>query len=155
MSLSKEILKRTSDAYRRLRNTARFLLGNLHGFNPSEHLVEPENMLALDRWILARAWQLQETIKAASERYDFAEIVQALLNFCSVDLGSLYLDVTKDRLYTMQENSLGRRSAQSAMYHIIEAFVRWIRLYCRGIMGVSPRPGHRRTRSQCAVFDLV
>jgi len=69
---------------------------------------------------------LQETIKAASERYDFAEIVQALLNFCSVDLGSLYLDVTKDRLYTMQENSLGRRSAQSAMYHIIEAFTRWI-----------------------------
>jgi len=126
MSLSKEILKRTSDAYRRLRNTARFLLGNLNGFIPSEHLVNAGDMLALDRWIVGRAWQLQETIKAASERYDFAEIVQALLNFCSVDLGSLYLDVTKDRLYTMQEDSLGRRSAQTAMYHIAEAFTRWI-----------------------------
>src|SRR5690606_1899047 len=68
----------------------------------------------------------QEKVKAAYARYDFAEIVQLLLNFCSVDLGSLYLDVTKDRLYTMREDSRGRRSAQSAMYHVTEAFVRWI-----------------------------
>ncbi|KAF1721955.1 isoleucine--tRNA ligase [Pseudoxanthomonas wuyuanensis] len=126
MSLSQEILKRNADAYRRLRNTARFLLGNLHGFDPAEHLRPLEDMVVLDRWIVHRAWEVQQKIAAAYERYDFAEIVQALLNFCSVDLGSLYLDVTKDRLYTMREDSRGRRSAQSAMYRIAEAFTRWI-----------------------------
>ncbi|MHC9085909.1 isoleucine--tRNA ligase [Luteimonas sp. RIT-PG2_3] len=126
MSLSQEILKRNADAYRRLRNTARFLLGNLHGFVPAQHLVADADMVALDRWIVGRAHQLQVRISEAYARYDFAEIVQALLNFCSVDLGSLYLDVTKDRLYTMGEDSRGRRSAQTAMYHISEAFVRWI-----------------------------
>ena len=126
MSLSQEILKRNADAYRRLRNTARFLLSNLNGFDPARDLVAPAEMVALDRWIVHRAFEVQEKVKAAYDRYDFAEIVQALLNFCSVDLGSLYLDVTKDRLYTMRENSRGRRSAQSAMYRIAEAFVRWI-----------------------------
>ncbi|MFT4248591.1 MAG: isoleucine--tRNA ligase [Pseudomonas sp.] len=126
MSLSQEILKRNADAYRRIRNTARFLLGNLAGFDPAAQLRPLEDMVALDRWIVHRAWEVQEKIKAAYERYDFATIVQALLNFCSVDLGSLYLDVTKDRLYTMAEDSRGRRSAQSAMYRVAEAFVRWI-----------------------------
>ncbi len=126
MSLSQEILKRTADAYRRIRNTARFLLGNLHGFDPSRHAVAPADMVALDRWIVHRAYLLQEKIKEAYERYDFAEIVQSLSNFCSVDLGALYLDVTKDRLYTMQEDSAGRRSAQTAMHAIAEAMVRWI-----------------------------
>ncbi len=126
MSLSQEILKRNADAYRRIRNTARFLLGNLHGFDPDTHLRPLGDMVALDRWIVHRAFEVQQKIVAAYARYDFAEIVQALLNFCSVDLGSLYLDVTKDRLYTMAEDSRGRRSAQSAMYRIAEAFVRWI-----------------------------
>ncbi|MBD8696733.1 isoleucine--tRNA ligase [Stenotrophomonas sp. CFBP 13718] len=126
MSLSQEILKRNADAYRRLRNTARFLLANLDGFDPAVHLRPLNDMVALDRWIVHRAFELQEKIKAAYERYDMAEIVQLLLNFCSVDLGSLYLDVTKDRLYTMAEDSRGRRSAQSAMYHIAEAFTRWV-----------------------------
>ncbi|WP_017174466.1 isoleucine--tRNA ligase, partial [Xanthomonas phaseoli] len=126
MSLSQEILKRNADAYRRLRNTARFLLGNLNGFDPLQHLVALDEMVLLDRWIVHRAHELQEKIVAAYARYDFAEIVQALLNFCSVDLGSLYLDVTKDRLYTMAEDARGRRSAQSAMYHVAEALVRWI-----------------------------
>jgi isoleucyl-tRNA synthetase len=126
MSLSDEILKRTADAYRRIRNTARFLLGNLHGFDPTEHLVSPDDMVALDRWIVHRAHELQQQIADAYARYDFAEIVQALSNFCSVDLGALYLDVTKDRLYTMPEDSRGRRSAQTAMYRISEAFARWI-----------------------------
>ncbi|HAZ74925.1 MAG TPA: isoleucine--tRNA ligase [Enterobacteriaceae bacterium] len=126
MSLSQEILKRNADAYRRLRNTARFLLGNLDGFDPAQHLQPLEQMVALDRWIVHRAWELQEKIKAAYDSYNMAEIVQLLLNFCSVDLGSLYLDVTKDRLYTMPTDSHGRRSAQSAMYHIAEAFTRWV-----------------------------
>ncbi len=126
MSLSQEILKRNADAYRRLRNTARFLLSNLDGFDPVRDLVQPADMVALDRWVVHRAFEVQQKIIAAYERYDFAEIVQALLNFCSVDLGSLYLDVTKDRLYTMQEDSRGRRSAQTAMFHILEAFTRWV-----------------------------
>ena len=126
MSLSQEILKRNADAYRRLRNTARFLLSNLDGFDPVRDLVQPADMVALDRWVVHRAFEVQQKIIAAYERYDFAEIVQALLNFCSVDLGSLYLDVTKDRLYTMQEASRGRRSAQTAMFHILEAFTRWV-----------------------------
>lgn len=126
MSLSQEILKRNADAYRRLRNTARFLLGNLDGFDPARHLVAPADMVALDRWIVHRAFEVQEKIKAAYTSYTMAEIVQLLLNFCSVDLGSLYLDVTKDRLYTMPVDSRGRRSAQTAMYHIAEAFTRWI-----------------------------
>lgn len=126
VNVSPDILKRNADAYRRIRNTARFLLGNLHGFDPAKHLVASEDMVALDRWIVHRARQLQDRIVDAYARYDFAEVVQALMNFCSVDLGSLYLDVTKDRLYTMQEDSRGRRSAQTAMFHVVEAFVRWI-----------------------------
>jgi len=126
MSLSQEILKRNADAYRRLRNTARFLLGNLDGFDPARHLVAPADMVALDRWIVHRAFEVQEKIKAAYTGYNMAEIVQLLLNFCSVDLGSVYLDVTKDRLYTMPVDSRGRRSAQTAMYHIAEAFTRWV-----------------------------
>ena len=126
MSLSQEILKRNADAYRRIRNTARFLLGNLHGFDPARDLRPLNDMVALDRWIVHRAALLQGEITEAYARYDFAAVVQALMNFCSVDLGSLYLDVTKDRLYTMREDSRGRRSAQSAMYRIAEAFTRWI-----------------------------
>lgn len=131
MSVSDKILKQNADVYRRIRNTARFLLGNLHGFDPAAHLLPLDGageagMVALDRWIVHRAWEVQEEIAAAYERYDFAEVVQLLSNFCSVDLGSLYLDVTKDRLYTMREDSRGRRSAQSAMFRIAEAFVRWI-----------------------------
>ena len=126
MSLSQEILKRNADAYRRIRNTARFLLGNLNGFEPAKDLLPLDDMVALDRWIVHRAWQVQQDIAAAYANYDFAAVVQALMNFCSVDLGSLYLDVTKDRLYTMRADSRGRRSAQSAMFRIAEAFVRWI-----------------------------
>jgi len=126
MSVSDDILKRSADAYRRIRNTARFLLGNLSGFDPEKNLVPNQNMLLLDQWAVARTLAVQEEIVAAYERYDFASVVSKLQNFCTNDLGALYLDVTKDRLYTMQVDSLGRRSAQTAMYHIAEAFVRWI-----------------------------
>jgi isoleucyl-tRNA synthetase len=126
MSVSDDILKRSADAYRRIRNTARFLLGNLAGFDPEKNLVANEKMLLLDQWAVARTLAVQEEIIAAYERYDFAAVVSKLQNFCTNDLGALYLDVTKDRLYTMQVDSLGRRSAQTAMFHIAEAFVRWI-----------------------------
>ena len=126
MSVSDTILKRSGDVYRRIRNTARFLLGNLHGFEPARDLLPLDDMLALDRWAVHRADALQHEIASAYARYDFPVVVQAVINFCSVDLGSLYLDVTKDRLYTMREDARGRRSAQSAMFRIAEAFARWI-----------------------------
>jgi isoleucyl-tRNA synthetase len=126
MSLSEEILKRVADMYRRIRNTARFLLGNLDGFDPAKHLVPVEQSLLLDQWAVAQAYDMQQTVKAAYERYDFPEIVQRVQNFCTNEMGALYLDITKDRLYTMPTESLGRRSAQSAMYRILEALVRWL-----------------------------
>jgi isoleucyl-tRNA synthetase len=126
MSLSDEILKRVSDMYRRIRNTARFLLGNLDGFDPARHLLPVEECLLLDQWAVQQAHDVQQAVAAAYDRYDFPEIVQRVQNFCTNELGALYLDITKDRLYTMPTESLGRRSAQSAMYRIAEALVRWL-----------------------------
>ena len=126
MRVSDEILKRTADVYRRLRNTARYLLANLAGFDPARHLVPPERMLPLDRWAVDRACQLQQEVTAAYETYQFNTVYQRVHHFCSVDLGSFYLDVLKDRQYTCQEDSPARRSGQTAMYHIAEALVRWL-----------------------------
>ena len=126
MSVSDEILKRTSDAYRRIRNTARFLLGNLHGFDPATDAVTPAQMVALDRWAVQRAAALQGEIIEAYRTYQFHGVYQRVHNFCVVDLGGCYLDVLKDRLYTTPTRSLARRSAQTAMWHIAEAMVRWL-----------------------------
>lgn len=126
MKVSDEILKRTADSYRRIRNTARFLLSNLNGFNPASDAMQPEAMLALDRYAMERAAQLQEEIIAAYSSYNFHSIYQKLHNYCVVDLGGFYLDIIKDRQYTTKSDSVARRSAQTALYHIIEAFTRWI-----------------------------
>ncbi|MBF0471566.1 MAG: isoleucine--tRNA ligase [Gammaproteobacteria bacterium] len=126
MTISDEILKRTGDAYRRIRNTARFLLANLAGFEPYSDVVDPENLLALDAWAVARTEQLQQELIPLFDGYEFHQVFQKIHNFCSVEMGSFYLDVIKDRQYTTQENSLPRRSAQTAMYHIIEAMSRWL-----------------------------
>ena len=126
MSVSDEILKRTADVYRRLRNTARYLLANLNGFEPTKDLVPAEQLLPLDRWAVDRAWQLQQEIINAYETYQFHLVYQKVHHFCSVDMGSFYLDVTKDRQYTSKADSLARRSAQTAMYHIAAALTRWL-----------------------------
>jgi isoleucyl-tRNA synthetase len=126
MTVSDEILKRTADSYRRIRNTSRYLLSNLNGFDPAIHAVPAEELLALDRWAIKRAADLQQEIIAAYDAYQFHVIYQKLHNFCAVDLGGIYLDIIKDRQYTMQENSRGRRSCQTALYHIIEAMTRWL-----------------------------
>jgi isoleucyl-tRNA synthetase len=126
MTYSDEVLKRTADAYRRIRNTARFLLANLAGFDPVKNLVAPDELLALDAWAVARAQQLQEELLPAYENYEFHQIYQKVHNFCSVDMGSFYLDVIKDRQYTTQADSRARRSAQTAIYHIAEAMSRWL-----------------------------
>jgi isoleucyl-tRNA synthetase len=126
MTVSDEILKRVSDTYRRIRNTAKFLLGNLDGFDPARHLLPVEESLLLDQWAIQQAYDVQQAVLAAYERYDFPEVVARIQNFCTNELGALYLDITKDRLYTMPTDSRGRRSAQSAMYRIAEALVRWL-----------------------------
>jgi isoleucyl-tRNA synthetase len=126
MNVSDEILKRVSDSYRRLRNTARFLLSNLSGFDPQKDMLEPGQMLALDRWAVDRAAKLQKEIMVAYEDYQFHQIYQKLHNFCNVDMGSFYLDIIKDRQYTTKADSIARRSTQTAMYHVIEAMTRWL-----------------------------
>ena len=126
MSVSDEILKRTSDSYRRIRNTARFLLGNLAGFDPATDIVDADQLVALDRWAIGRARALQHEVIEAYRTYQFHVIYQRVHQFCVVDLGGCYLDVIKDRLYTTPTTSLARRSAQTAMHHIAEAMVRWL-----------------------------
>ncbi|MDQ1212341.1 isoleucine--tRNA ligase [Pantoea anthophila] len=126
MAVSDEILKRSADAYRRIRNTARFLLANLNGFNPATDLVKPEEMVVVDRWAVGRAQAAQADIVASYENYDFHEVIQRLMQFCSVEMGSFYLDIIKDRQYTAKGDSLARRSCQTALWHIVEALVRWM-----------------------------
>ncbi|MBV9914619.1 MAG: isoleucine--tRNA ligase [Sinobacteraceae bacterium] len=126
ISVSDEILKRMAESYRRMRNTVRFLLGNLHGFDPERDQVKVVHMVALDRWALGRARELQQEIVTAYREYTFHAIYQKVHNFCIVDLGGLYLDVLKDRLYTTPTDSRARRSAQTACYHIAECMVRWL-----------------------------
>jgi isoleucyl-tRNA synthetase len=126
MTVSDEILKRTADTYRRIRNTVRFLLANLNGFDPSAHMISNSEMLSLDRWAVARAQQLQQQIIEAYRNYNFHIIYQKLHNFCAVDMGGFYLDIIKDRQYTTQQDSIARRSAQTALFHIAEAMCRWL-----------------------------
>jgi len=126
MHVSDEILKRMSDSYRRMRNTARFLLGNLHGFDPARHLLPVEQLVALDRWAVRRCAQMQAALLAAYEAYEFHRVYQQLHNFCIVDMGGFYLDIIKDRLYTTGRDSHARRSAQTAMFHVAESMVRWL-----------------------------
>lgn len=122
--ISDEILKRTADAYRRIRNTCRFLLSNLFDFNITNDAVPANEMVELDIWAISKVQQLQKEITTAYEAYDFHVVYQKLLNFCTVDMGSFYLDVIKDRLYTSTKDSNARRSSQTAMYYIIESLTR-------------------------------
>jgi len=126
MTVSNEILDRMSDAYRRIRNTARYLLSAINDFDPATHSVAPEDMLAIDRWAVDCTLRTQGTIQTAYNDYQFHTVYQTIHHFCSIDMSSFYLDIIKDRQYTMAEDSHGRRSAQTAMYMITDALVRWI-----------------------------
>ncbi len=125
MTVSDEIFKRSADAYRRIRNTTRFLLANLNGFDPEKNLVPFDKMVALDQWAVSCAANFQKDIIKAYDAFDFHTVVQKIMEFCSVEMGSFYLDIIKDRQYTAKSDSLARRSCQSALYHIAEALVRW------------------------------
>jgi len=126
MTVSDEILNRSADSYRRIRNTMRFMLANMQGFDPKHDLVDMSNMLVLDRWIVSKTHDLQQQVINEYDNYNFHFVMKAILNFCTNDLGGFYLDVIKDRQYTTQTDSLARRSAQSALFHISHAMVRWL-----------------------------
>ena len=126
ISASDEIFKRTADAYRRIRNTARFLLSNLAGFDPVTDCLPVEQLLPLDRWILGQAQSLQADVRTAYDDYQFHLVYHRIHNFCSGELGGFYLDIIKDRQYTTGTDSLPRRSAQTSLFHLAEALCRWI-----------------------------
>lgn len=126
VAYSDEIFKRNSEAYRRIRNTLRFLLANIDGFDPASESVPTEQLLALDRFMLYKTAVLQKEIIEAYHAYEFHLIYQKIQNFCIVELGGLYLDIIKDRQYTMAKKAHARLSAQTVLYHMAEAMVRWI-----------------------------
>ncbi|MFO7763250.1 MAG: isoleucine--tRNA ligase [Wenzhouxiangellaceae bacterium] len=130
MTVSDEILKRVADAYRRTRNTARFLLGNLHDFDPGADALAAEDLLPLDRYALDLAARLNAEITDAYANYRFWQVHQRVHHFCSMDMGAFYLDIIKDRLYTLPANHPARRSAQTAMFLALEALVRWLAPIC-------------------------
>lgn len=124
MRVSDEILKRISDAYRKLRNTARYCLGNLDGFQPETDRIAYAELVEIDRWALAKLDQVTRQILAAYERYDFTEVYQTLYSYATIELSSLYFDILKDRLYTSALKSVARRSAQTAIFEIVHRLTR-------------------------------
>jgi len=124
VAFSDEILKGVIDIYRRIRNTIRYLISNLYDFDPTKDLVEAHKMVELDLWAVRQALQLQNHAKACYDRYEFYTVYDQLRTFASTWMGNYYLDIIKDRLYTSKDNCLSRRSAQTALYHILEILVR-------------------------------
>ena len=124
LSISDEILKRVVEGYRRIRNTLRFVLANTSDFDAAKDMLPVEQWLEIDRYALALTRELQSDCQADYDRYEFHRVVQSLQTFCSEDLGGFYLDILKDRLYTTAPNSRSRRSAQSALWHILQAFTK-------------------------------
>ena len=117
--ISKEILKQLSEAYRKIRNTARFILGNLNGFDPNKDMVADDQLCEIDRWALDAVDELLATATEAYENFDFSRVYHEVHNFCVVEMSNFYLDVIKDRLYCSKADAAGRRSAQTAMYKIL------------------------------------
>jgi len=126
MTLSKQILQSTSDMYRRIRNTGRYLLASLHDFDPKTEMIVPSEMLALDRWAVDATYQMQQKILEDYEGYQFHKILKNIMHFCSIQMGAFYFEIIKDRQYTLATDARARRSSQTAIYHILQAFVRWI-----------------------------
>jgi isoleucyl-tRNA synthetase len=122
--ISKEIIDRLVDAYRKIRNTLRYLLGNLHGFDPDKHILEYKDILDLDRWALNRLARTIEALDRGYEQYDFVQVFKTVYSFCNEDLSSIYLDILKDRLYTCPAYSKERLSAQTVLYYILDALTR-------------------------------
>ena len=126
MSAGQKVFKGSIDMYRRIRNTLRFLLANTDDFNAATDSVAMDELVSLDRFILERAQTVQTDIIAAYDAMDFHQVTQQIMAFCSQDLGGFYLDIIKDRQYTSQTDGQPRRSAQTAIYHIAHALLRWM-----------------------------
>ena len=126
VAVSAEIFKSAGDSYRRIRNTARFMLANLSGFDPARDRLPDERLLPLDRWAVDSAARLQDSIRGAYDSYQFHQVCQRLHNYCVLEMGGFYLDIIKDRQYTTPPQSLPRRSAQTALYRIVDAMARWM-----------------------------
>ena len=124
LNISNEIIKRVADSYRRIRNTLRFLSANLEDFDSKNMLINPNEMLSIDRYGLYLVEELQNNVIKDYEAFDFYLAMQKFLSFCSEDMGGFYLDILKDRLYTTAENSHARRSAQTALFHITQSLIR-------------------------------
>lgn len=121
-----DILKQVSEVYRKIRNTIRFMLGNLHGFDPGKHLVATEKLPELDRYMMARLNELIEKVLTAYNEYEFITVYNAIHNYCTVELSAFYLDVAKDALYTDPENSHRRRSIQTVLYKTLVALLKML-----------------------------
>ncbi len=157
--ISHEIVGRLIESFRRIRNTARFLIANLYDFDPQRHAVPDPGLLELDRWILARLRLLVDRCRKAYFDYEFHLVYHALNNFCSVDLSALYLDIAKDRLYCSPAAGAGRRSAQTALWRILDALVRLmapiLTFTAEEIWGYVPGPTPRAESVLLADFPLV
>lgn len=123
IGISEDILKQVTDAYRRIRNTIRFLLGNLYDFDPDKNRCSPENLTILDKWALNLLFDLTGRVRRAYENYEFHQVYHFIFNFCAVEMSSIYLDVLKDRLYTMSSYSSQRRSAQTVLFEIARSLL--------------------------------
>ncbi|MDA9608833.1 isoleucine--tRNA ligase [SAR86 cluster bacterium] len=126
MNFSEEIMDRTSDSYRRIRNTMRFLMSNLYDFDSDKDLIQSDKYTELDKWIVLKAKNLQEDIKQDYENYEIHLAFQKILNFCTNELGGFYLDIIKDRLYTSKKDGDARKSSQSALFQLLNALITWI-----------------------------
>ncbi|MBR2715841.1 MAG: isoleucine--tRNA ligase [Ruminococcus sp.] len=124
--ISKDILKQLSEAYRKIRNTARYILGNLNDFNPDSDSVKINELLDIDKWAIYKLNELMGKVKAGYDSFEFHQVYHAIYNFCVVDMSNFYLDVLKDRLYTEKADSKERRAAQTAMYIILDSLTRMI-----------------------------
>ena len=124
--VSKDILKQLSESYRKIRNTARFILGNIHDFDPNTDMVADAELKEMDRWALMRLTQLMEKVRDAFENYTFHDALHRIHNFCVVDMSNFYLDVLKDRLYVEKADSVTRRAAQTTIYRILNTLTRML-----------------------------
>ena len=121
--VSVEILNQLSEVYRKIRNTCRFLLGNLYDFNPAQDLVPYEELAEIDRWALGRLVRLVQKVTRAYDEYEYHLLYHNLHNFCAIDMSAVYLDIIKDRIYCSEPLSRERRAAQTVMYHVINTIV--------------------------------
>jgi isoleucyl-tRNA synthetase len=121
-----ELIGRTQDAYRKIRNTLRYLLGNIDDFDPNEQLIAYENMFEIDKWAMEQLQKLIANVRHAYENFVFHRVFSLIYNFCTVEMSSIYMDVLKDRMYCDETDSLSRRSGQTAMYRILDCLVRML-----------------------------